>query len=183
MNSRRILKETIQLFINESITESGLDAAWSISPLATFSDVDDDSDNESDELKDLQKEIFNERDCTNNQINSLRSYINVFLENKRRQKSVNQTDSAGPGVSTDPTQSKEPYDNYNIERGVDIHGYWYKSPGDKSTGGNYRPDDPAEYIGMKAPPAPSEPAEAINTSESDKEDDDVIDELHNEEKN
>ena len=182
MNSRRILREVIFHFINESITESGLDAAWSVSPLATFSD-DDESDDDRDDLEDLQKENLVKRDCVNNQINSLRTYISLFLENKRRYNSINQTDSAGPGVNTDPTQSGAPYDNYNIERGVDIHGYWYKSPGDKSTGGNYRPDDPAEYIGMKAPPAPSEPAEVINTSESDKEDDELIDELDDEEKN
>ena len=40
-----------------------------------------------------------------------------------------------------------------LERGVDNYGYWYKSPGDKTTGGDPgRPDDPAEYIGLVAKP-------------------------------
>ncbi|MFN5869792.1 MAG: hypothetical protein ACK46A_10780, partial [Akkermansiaceae bacterium] len=36
---------------------------------------------------------------------------------------------AGPGVSADPTDVKGFYP-YEVERGADIHGYWYKSPGD-----------------------------------------------------
>lgn len=112
----------------------------------------------------------------NNQNNSLRTYIRLILEAKRGQRSIKQTDSAGPGVTNDPTQAGEPYDNYNIERGVDIHGYWYKSPGDKATGGNYRPDDAAAYIGMKAPPAPAAPAE-MTTTESEEEDSDKLEEI------
>jgi len=69
-----------------------------------------------------------------------------------RGNNIRETDSAGPGVNTDPTTSKVPYEDYKIQRGVDIHSYWYASPGDKATGGDPgRPDDPAAYIGMKAP--------------------------------
>jgi len=119
-------------------------------------------------LKNLVSTMKNSADVDmrKNQNNSLRSYIRLILESKRRQRSIKQTDSAGPGVSNDPTQAGEPYDNYNIEREVDIYGYWYKSPGDKATGGDFRPDDPAAYIGMQAPPAPSAPSE-ITTTESD----------------
>ena len=106
----------------------------------------------------------------NNQNNSLRTYIRLILEAKHGQRSIKQTDSAGPGVTTDPTAAGQPYDNYNIERGVDIHGYWYKSPGDKATGGNYRPEDPAAYIGMKAPSSTEEPIKT--TAESDIDEDD-----------
>ena len=38
---------------------------------------------------------------------------------------------------------------YEVERGNDIHGYWYKSPGDKGSGNPGRPDDAEEYIGFK----------------------------------
>jgi len=55
---------------------------------------------------------------------------------------------AGPGVTSDPTDQKGFYP-YDIERGVDIQGYWYKSPGDKGSNDPMRPDDPEEYIGFK----------------------------------
>lgn len=55
---------------------------------------------------------------------------------------------AGPGVSADPTDVKGFYD-YEVERGADIHGYWYKSPGDKGSSDPMRPEDPEEYIGFK----------------------------------
>lgn len=113
----------------------------------------------------------------NNQNNSLRTYIRLILEAKHGQRSIKQTDSAGPGVTTDPTSAGAPYDNYNIERGVDIYSYWYKSPGDKATGGNYRPDDAAAYIGMNPPPPPSSPAET--TAETDEIGEDSLDELDN----
>ena len=60
----------------------------------------------------------------------------------------------GAGVTADPTTGTEGgARDYELERGVDIHGYWYKSPGDKATGGDPgRPDDPAEYIGLVAKP-------------------------------
>lgn len=62
----------------------------------------------------------------------------------------------GPGVAADPTTGTSGgARDYELERGVDIHGYWYKSPGDKATGGDPgRPDDPEEYIGIK-PKAPA----------------------------
>lgn len=62
--------------------------------------------------------------------------------------------AAGVGVTADPTTGVEGgARDYELERGVDIYGYWYKSPGDKATGGDPgRPDDPAEYIGLVAKP-------------------------------
>jgi hypothetical protein len=41
---------------------------------------------------------------------------------------------------------------YEIERGTDIHGYWYRSPG-RSMGsdGDFRPANALEYIGMTRP--------------------------------
>lgn len=58
---------------------------------------------------------------------------------------------AGAGVTADPTTGTAgAARDYELERGVDIHGYWYKSPGDKATGGDPgRPEDPEEYIGFK----------------------------------
>lgn len=55
---------------------------------------------------------------------------------------------AGPGVTADPTTGGGPYD-YEIERGTDVHGYWYRSPGDKGSGDPGRPEDPEEYVGTK----------------------------------
>lgn len=56
---------------------------------------------------------------------------------------------AGAGVTADPTTGVAGgARSYDLERGVDIYGYWYKSPGDKGSGDPGRPDDPAEYIGM-----------------------------------
>ena len=56
---------------------------------------------------------------------------------------------SGPGVTADPTEVRGFYP-YEAERGADIAGYWYLSPGDKGTN-PMRPDDPAEYIGLKPP--------------------------------
>ena len=71
----------------------------------------------------------------------MKSLLRNFIREALRQS------PAGPGVSADPTASSTPAES---ERGVDIYGYWYKSPGDKSTGGNPgRPDDAEEYIGFK----------------------------------
>lgn len=57
---------------------------------------------------------------------------------------------SGPGVTADPTTGVSGgARDYDLERGVDIHGYWYKSPGDKATGGDPgRPDSATDYIGM-----------------------------------
>lgn len=56
--------------------------------------------------------------------------------------------AVGPGVTADPKPGGGARD-YEIERGNDIHGYWYRSPGDKGDGDPGRPDDAEEYIGMK----------------------------------
>jgi hypothetical protein len=54
----------------------------------------------------------------------------------------------GPGVTANPTDVRGFYP-YDLERGADIHGYWYKSPGDKGSNDPMRPEDPEEYIGFK----------------------------------
>lgn len=54
----------------------------------------------------------------------------------------------GPAITADPTDVKGFYD-YEVERGADIHGYWYKSPGDKGSNDPMRPEDAEEYIGFK----------------------------------
>lgn len=81
---------------------------------------------------------------------------------------MRETDSAGPGVTTDPTDTASPY-GAGGERGTDIYAYWYKSPGPNATGGNFRPDDPAGYIGMVPPAAPEAPGEDT-TTEGEEED-------------
>lgn len=55
---------------------------------------------------------------------------------------------AGPGVTADPTDVKGFYP-YEVERGADITGYWYMSPGDKGSSDPKRPEDPLDYLGMK----------------------------------
>lgn len=68
---------------------------------------------------------------------------------------------AGPGVSADPTAQSGFYP-YDLERGVDIYGYWYRSPGRTpgSDGDPMRPADAAEYIGFKTKGAtPADAAE------------------------
>ena len=55
---------------------------------------------------------------------------------------------SGPAITADPTDVKGFYP-YELERGTDIFGYWYKSPGDKGSSDPMRPEDPEEYIGFK----------------------------------
>lgn len=59
---------------------------------------------------------------------------------------------AASASGSDPTDVKGFYP-YEIERGVDIHGYWYKSPGRAagSDGDPFRPADAASYIGLTPP--------------------------------
>jgi len=67
--------------------------------------------------------------------------------------------SESPAVTADPTEVKGFYP-YDLERGADIHGYWYKSPGDKGSNDPGRPDDAEEYIGFKTKGAtPADAAE------------------------
>lgn len=60
----------------------------------------------------------------------------------------------GPVVGVDPTNldtSPNGFYPYEIERGVDLQSFWYKSPG-RSMGGDGdpgRPSDAGEYIGNK----------------------------------
>jgi hypothetical protein len=64
----------------------------------------------------------------------------------------------GPvGASGSDPSSAEGFYSYDVERGSDIHSFWYRSPG-RSPGGDgdpFRVSDPLSYIGM-APPAPAE---------------------------
>ena len=91
-------------------------------------------------------------DIETQELKELRAFIrhSVLLENP-----------CGPGVAADPTDVKGFYP-YELERGVDIQGYWYKSPGDKGSSDPMRPEDPQEYVGQK-PPADS----AVNTPGAD----------------
>lgn len=65
-------------------------------------------------------------------------------------------------TAIDPTNvdsSSEGFYPYELERGVDIQGRWYRSPGASpgSDGDPGRPSDAEEYIGIK-PKTPSAPA-------------------------
>lgn len=64
------------------------------------------------------------------------------------------------GFSTtiaDPTTEPRGLYGYDLDRGADIHSFWYRSPGRAmgKEGDPGRPDDSMSYIGMK-PPAPIE---------------------------
>lgn len=67
---------------------------------------------------------------------------------------------AGPGIAADPTEVKGFYP-YEIERGADIQGYWYKSPGDKGSSDPMRPEDAEEYVGFKTKGATPADAAAL----------------------
>lgn len=71
--------------------------------------------------------------------------------------------TAASGV--DPTDKKGFYP-YELERGTDIHSFWYKSPG-RGVGGDGDPGRPAnalDYIGMSPKKSKEEPeAEAGET--------------------
>lgn len=56
---------------------------------------------------------------------------------------------AGPGVSADPTDVRGFYP-YDVQRGADIQGFWYRSPGRSAgaEGDPGRPSDEKEYLGM-----------------------------------
>lgn len=76
----------------------------------------------------------------------------------------------GPAVTADPTDVKGFY-NYDVERGTDIHNFWYKSPGRAmgTDGDPMRPEDAAEYIGFKTKGAKPEDAAAEAEPAEDKE--------------
>jgi hypothetical protein len=79
-------------------------------------------------------------------------------------------ETLGAGASgTDPTEHDGFY-SYEIPRGTDVHGFWYRSPGRPmgSDGDPSRPADAMAYIGMTPPneePA-SEEGESIVSSDS-----------------
>ena len=85
-----------------------------------------------------------------------------------REELIREYGQATAASGTDPMDAKGFYP-HEMERRVDIQGYWYKSPGRPmgSDGDPFRPADAAEYIGMKPPAggegeesAPKEPAPA-----------------------
>jgi len=65
-------------------------------------------------------------------------------------KLLNEYGEAAAASGTDPTDVTGFYP-YNIERGSDIHAFWYKSPGRPmgSDGDPCRPEDAPDYIGLK----------------------------------
>jgi len=73
---------------------------------------------------------------------------------------------SGPAITADPTDVKGFYP-YELERGTDIFGYWYKSPGDKGSSDPMRPEDPEEYIGFKTKGTKPEDAAAEAKPEAD----------------
>ena len=65
-------------------------------------------------------------------------------------------DDSGEGSSDAAGASSTSVDGfypYEIERGTDVHSYWYRSPGRPmgTEGDPFRPEDAAAYIGLKAP--------------------------------
>lgn len=89
--------------------------------------------------------------------------IKISLRELRRIiRKLLQEGPSGPGVTADPTE-KSGFYPYEIDRGVDVQGYWYRSPGRSpgSDGDPGRPSDAAEYIGFKTKGAtPEDAAEA-----------------------
>lgn len=69
-----------------------------------------------------------------------------------RQALLSEYGQASAASGTDPLDVKGFYP-YEIERGTDIHGYWYRSPGRSqgSDGDPFRDSDAASYIGQKSP--------------------------------
>ena len=80
-------------------------------------------------------------------------------------------ETLGAGASgTDPTEHDGFY-SYEIPRGNDVHGFWYRSPGRSmgSDGDPSRPADAMAYIGMKPPTSTGETSgeESIDVVASD----------------
>lgn len=74
-------------------------------------------------------------------------YINDFVDDVdaaeiESEPVVNTSDSEAPGVEKNDVFA---------DRGADIHGFWYRSPGRPmgTMGDPFRPEDAAEYIGQK----------------------------------
>ena len=73
----------------------------------------------------------------------------------------------GAAASGADPKDAEGFYPYEIERGADIHSFWYRSPARSmgSDGDPGRPADAAEYIGMK-PPAPEATGEEGSEAET-----------------
>lgn len=84
---------------------------------------------------------------------------------RQLRKMIQEVISESPGVTADPTEVKGFY-FYDLERGSDIHGYWYKSPGDKGSSDPGRPEDAEEYIGLK-PKASNTETETTSTTQTE----------------
>ena len=125
---RRIIRETLE-------EEAIVPGAW-MGPHDDMTSKDKERlGNRGFLVPDLDEEV--DEDVSH--LDEIRQFINLFLESP-----------AGPGVAADPTDVKGFYP-YEIDRGVDIQGFWYRSPG-RSAGGDGdpgRPSDAAEYIGFK----------------------------------
>lgn len=80
-----------------------------------------------------------EEEVSHVHLDEIKQFVRIFLEGP-----------AGPGVAADPTNVKGFYP-YDLERGTDIHQFWYRSPGRGlgADGDPGRPSDAAEYIGFK----------------------------------
>jgi hypothetical protein len=63
-----------------------------------------------------------------------------------------QESPSGPGVAADPTDVKGFYP-WDMERGTDIHSFWYRSPGRPmgADGDPGRPEDAMSYVGLTPP--------------------------------
>lgn len=82
----------------------------------------------------------------------------------------------GPAIAADPTDVKGFYP-YDVERGSDIHAFWYKSPGRTmgSDGDPGRPSNALEYIGMSPKSDGSEDVSGDSTETAAPEKSDAID--------
>jgi hypothetical protein len=82
-------------------------------------------------------------------------------------RSLLKEDPTGANGSADPTDVNGFY-TYDVPRGVDVQGFWYRSPGrEQGTNGDPgRPEDAAAYFGFKTKDStPEEAAEEAKPKE------------------
>jgi len=80
------------------------------------------------------------------------------------------------GFSTsiaDPTTEPKGFYGYDLERGADIHGFWYRSPARSmgQDGDPGRPEDALTYIGMKPPTSVGDDTGEIQGAENNDDND------------
>lgn len=98
----------------------------------------------------------------------------TLREVRRMVRSAILRETLGASASGSDTGGAKGFYPYEIERGEDIHGFWYKSPG-REPGGDgdpYRAKDAAEYIGQKPPP--ENPVNAPGEEAAEKTDPDSV---------